>query len=174
MLSNAPTAHRLQHVEAVEDPKVDARAFRQGWRITSRLDALHRDGHITAGQWQAAVEYRTAWERVQRSMSGSSAPMRVSGGAGGGADRLAHVTDTISRLRAVEAHIGGTAAMLSHWCIVADHSWAATGRTLQRNPETVRDWTVAAIQALARAWSSARRRPGAPPAKRSGQRLDAV
>lgn len=171
---STPTAHRAQHVEGIEAPAVDARAFRQGWRITSRLDALHRDGKLTAGEWQAAVEYRAAWCRVLSASPRSFAPMRVSGFAGGGADRLATLTDTITRLRAVEAHIGATAAILAYWCIVADQSWAATGRKLQRNPETVRDWTTDAIRLLARAWSGARRRPRAKPAACAGQRPGAV
>lgn len=172
MVSHLPTVHRAQHAQAIEAPQVDASAFRQGWRVASRLDALHRDGHITAGEWQAAAEYRAAWHRVLSASSGSSfGQMRVSGGAGdGGADRLARLADTIGRLRSVEARIGSTAAMLSYWCVVADRSWATTGRALQRNPETVRDWTTDAIRLLALAWSSARRRPGAAPAKRSGQR----
>jgi hypothetical protein len=157
----APSLAYRQHHD-IEAPRVDALAFRQGWRVVTRLDALHRDGRISAGQWQAAVEYRAAWERaLTAGGGGAGALVRIgAGGAGdGAASRLAAAVDGISRVRQVHAAIGGHAA-LCFLCIVEDRSWADSGRALGRDPQTVRDWTVLAIAALARAWPRAAWVPG--------------
>jgi hypothetical protein len=169
-MSNAPTAAREQHAEGIEAPRVDARAFRQGWRVTCRLDALHRDGRITAGEWQAAAEYRAAWDRALSTMRGTSSATRVSGGAGAAADRLASVADTMTRLREVEARIGGFAALLTYRCVVLDRSWADIGRVLCRDPHTAQRWTTDAIRLLARAWRGSRRRRRAGVLNDTGQR----
>lgn len=84
------------------------------------------------------------------------------------------VADTVTRLREVDEQIGATACILIYWCAVLDQPWADTGRTLNRDPHTVRRWTIDAIRLLARAWSSGRRRAGAATAKQSGQRPAAV
>jgi hypothetical protein len=39
-------------------------------------------------------------------------------------------------------------------CLVHDLRWAAIARFVRKNPETVRDWTVLAIRALAEAWGT--------------------
>jgi hypothetical protein len=160
VVSVAPSPELRRHHD-IEAPLIDATAFRQGWRITSRLDALHRDGALGPVEWQAAVEFRQAWERVKAANSGGGGlPMRVSGGAasGGVADRLATVTDTVTRLREVEEAIGGLAHWLCFACVVEDYSWAAIGRHLHRDPHTARTWTVAAIGHLTAVWWRPRRR----------------
>lgn len=154
MTSNAPTADRLQHVEAIEPPRVDASAFRQGWRVRTRLDSLLIDRRISHGVWQAAVAYRDAWARVLAA-GGGSAGLRVSGGADRH-DRLLDLLDTISRLRAVETTIGAGAARLCFACVVEDRSWASIAASDRRNPETVRDWTAQALRSLAWAWAGRR------------------
>lgn len=161
MTSNAPLADRARQAEAIEPPRIDARVFRQGWRVRTRLDSLLAARRITPGQWQAAVEYRDAWARVLQAGGGSPGSFRVSGGADRHL-RLYGLLDTISRLRAVEASIGRDAARLCIACAVEDRSWASTAATWGRNPETLRDWTAQAVRALARAWAGARR--GAPDA----------
>jgi hypothetical protein len=40
-------------------------AFRQGWRMHTRLDALFVDRRITAAEWQATIVYRTTYERMR-------------------------------------------------------------------------------------------------------------
>src|SRR5262249_54017831 len=51
----APTPQFRQH-HNVEAPQVDSTAFRQGWRVTTRLDALLEAGRIDKEQWEAARE----------------------------------------------------------------------------------------------------------------------
>lgn len=172
-MSRQPSAAFRRHHD-VEAPAVDARSFRQGWRVASRLDALHRDGRITAGQWQAAVEFRAAWERVLRVTGGTpELGTRVSGSAGGaGVDRLAAVADTITKLREIEAAIGRLAFDLCLACVVEDAAWVTLGKLLHRDRETARDYAAAAIRLLAPAWEAAtrRRRPPADTQRRPAAR----
>jgi hypothetical protein len=51
--TNQPTpAYRRHH--DVEAPQVDSTAFRQGWRVCSRLDSLLEAGRIDREAWDAA------------------------------------------------------------------------------------------------------------------------
>jgi hypothetical protein len=154
-MSNQPSATYRQHHD-VEAPAVNVRAFRQGWLVHTRLDALRRDGRLTAGEWQVAVEYREAWERVLVATNSNSAlgVVVVSGAGGRGADRLAAVADHLTRLRETEAAIGRFAFALCFACAVRDISWIELGRQLHRDRETARDYTAAAFRRLALAWSA--------------------
>jgi hypothetical protein len=156
MTSNAPTADLGQHVEGIEPPRVDASTFRQGWRVRTRLDSLLADHRISAGAWQAAVEYRDAWARVLAAGGGSPGGYRVSGAADPHR-RVLGLLDTISRLRVVHRAIGADFATLCFACAVEDRSWASTAAAWSRNPETVRDQTARAVRALAQAWAGTRR-----------------
>jgi hypothetical protein len=172
MTGNAPTAARLSHAEAIDAPRIDATAFRQGWRVRTRLDALLADGRIDATAWQSATEYRDGWSRVH-AIGGRSWGTR-----GAGADphaRLLAVAATMERLLRVQATLGPDHAGLIYACVVEDRSWASIASRLHvRRAETARDRTVLALRALAWAWSrgpavgsavfayapKARRRPG--------------
>jgi hypothetical protein len=174
VVSNAPTARRAQHVAGIEAPQVDALAFRQGWRVASRLDVLHRTGRLTRGQWLAAVEYREAWERARLE---ASTTMRLLRGGGGDSDshaRLLAGIGTMAKLRAIEDALGQWRADLCRACIVHDLPWAELARRLHHDRETVRNWTVLAIVALARAWSAPQRRQRFQVAIDAGQRPGAV
>jgi len=154
MVTAAPTASYRQHVEEIDPPQIDATSFRMGWRRRTRLDRLLADGRISAEVWQAATEYREAWESVLADGGVDLAAVRVSGGAHDGHDRMLRLLVTLCRLRRVETAIGTLAAQLVSRCAVEDQSWAATARlvTIARNPETVRDWTVEALGLLCRVW----------------------
>jgi hypothetical protein len=156
-MTAAPTASYRQHVETIDPPRIDATSFRMGWRRRTRLDRLLADGRISAEVWQAATEYRVAWESVLADGSLDLAAARVSGGANDGHDRMLRLLTTLSRLRRVEDAIGPLAAQLVSRCAVEDQSWAAMARlvTFARNPETVRDWTVTALGLLCAVWRRA-------------------
>lgn len=150
MTSNAPSVDRVRQADAIEPPRIDDRAFRQGWRVRTRLDTLLASGRIDAAVWQCAVEYRDAWERILTSRGGG-AGSRVSGAADPHRRFLAMLR-TISRLRAIEATLGRRVATLCYVCVVEDRSWAGSAAIWRINPETARDWTVGALRALAWAW----------------------
>jgi hypothetical protein len=146
-MSNQPSDAYRQHHHDIEAPRVDARAFRQGWRVTTRLDALLDDGRITPGEWQAASEYRAAHDAMTSAGHGAG-----SSTAGGGRDaRL----DRTARIRAVNAAIGPEAAALCHACAVLDLSWRALGARLGVRDVTAMGRAVDALRALARAWRRA-------------------
>lgn len=152
IVSNAPSLDQLRHVEAIEAPHVDARAFRQGWRVTTRLDALLDGQRITPGQWQAGVELRDAWGRVLGLRAVDPAGVRAAG-ADAAHDRMTTLLDTATRLRLVEARIGVMPFALCRWCAVEDRPWREIGRKLHRNHEVARDWTIASLRLLAGAWA---------------------
>src|SRR5215475_10205007 len=151
-----PTTERMQHALAVEPPRVDKHEFRQGWRIRTRLDVLHATGRITAAEYQAACDYRAAWERVLSAVTPAPGTARVSANLGINGNTTANAfaasADTLTRIRLAESAIGSTAALLCHRCCVEDWPWTRTAKLLHRDRETVREWTICAIQGLARIW----------------------
>jgi hypothetical protein len=158
MTTQQPSAHYRQHHE-VDAPRVDTSAFRQGWRVRTRLDQLLADQRITSSEWQAEVEFRKVWS-IACELAGTEPGMvRATGAASADAGLIARL-DAVARLRAVEDHIGPLATGLCIACVILDLPWAEIARTMHRNPQTVRDWTALAIRAHAAAWWGAGRRPG--------------
>jgi hypothetical protein len=152
LTTNKPTKEFTRHFD-VEEPRVDERAFRQGWNVRSRLDALLTDRRITRGEWQSASEYRQAWEIARETSAPAEGRASVDHAGSGEAGLLAKLA-AARKLREVEAVIGALATRLVVASVVHDLAWAVIARKLDRNPETVRDWTVLAIRALDRAWVS--------------------
>lgn len=145
----------------VEPPRVDDVAFRQGWRVRSRLDQLLADRRINAGEWQAANDFRAAWTRaLEISLVGDLRLVASGSRASNPHDRMLALVASVDRLEAVADRIGPHALGLVVACVVEDLPWAATAKYLARNPETVRDQTALAVQALARAWEGSTRRRG--------------
>jgi hypothetical protein len=151
-VTNAPTAHRTQHADAIEAPRVDWRAFRQGWRVATRLDRLLDEGAITPAVWQCAAEYRAAYNSL------------ASAGHGSGSRPVGHARDVrldrIARIRRAELAIGALMTSLVHACAIEDLSWLALGRRLGVRNTTARVWTIQALGALASAWRRAWTGPG--------------
>jgi hypothetical protein len=147
-----PTPEFRRHHD-VEDPRVDERSFRQGWIVRTRLDQLLVDDRITRAEWQAASEYRATWAIARELVGVEPGMLRVAGSSSADGAMIARV-DAVTKLRIVEAAIGSLAARLLLACLVHDLRWAAVARFLRKNPETVRDWTVLAIRALAEAWGT--------------------
>jgi len=61
--TNQPTPEFRQH-HHVETPRIDATAFRQGWRVQTRLDALLEAGRIDREQFEAAQIWRRWAENI--------------------------------------------------------------------------------------------------------------
>ena len=149
-----PTIELLRRHD-VDAPDVGAFAFRPGWRVRGRLDQLLADRRITPGEWQAADEYRTAWGQAIRIGSLGAIRWGRSGGSGDPHKRALALLEAIDRLQATELLIGPLATKLAFLCAVEDAPWARTAAAYHRDPETIRDWTAAAIKALAAAWARA-------------------
>jgi hypothetical protein len=165
-----PTPQFRDHHD-VEEPRVDDRAFRQGWRVRTRLDQLLADARIKPDEWQTASEYRQTWA-IARELAGPEPGMiRITGAASADAATIARL-DAATTLRLVEEAIGPFAARLLLASVVHDLAWAVLARHLGKHPETVRDWTVLAIRALAPAWASVRGLADARPPHDSRPRVE--
>jgi hypothetical protein len=150
VLSNAPSRAYRRHHE-VEAPRVDARAFRQGWRVSTRLDRLLVAGLIDASVWQAAVDYRTAWEAALALRSGVDARRMTGNGGDREATMLARMSHA-SRLRWVDGQLGHLASWLVFVCVIEDQSWHRIGRRLGVRNTTAQTWTIAALRLMTALW----------------------
>lgn len=151
-----PTELNQHHI--VDPPAIDARNFRQAWRVTSRLDALLRDKRISPADHDAACAYRAAWERITAGHLSSFQLQPHSTTQADHHNRQLNALNAWTTIRNLNQTIGAFAASLCHACIVDDLPWTKTARLTQRNRETVRDWTATAIHALADAWEAAQPR----------------
>lgn len=167
-MTNAPTRELRRHHD-VDEPRVDERAFRQGWIVRTRLDQLLALEAISAGDWQAAIEFRAAWIAARE--LAAREPIRVAGGQDRDAATIARL-EAARKVRIVETAIGRLATALVTACVIEDLSWASIAKYCHRDPHTVRAWTILAIVALAGAWSvaTARQDDGTPSRRRRPRR----
>ena len=148
-MTQPTTFYRTHHEVAA--PQVDAKAFRQGWRVISQLDALLAAQAIARSVWQAGDDFRRDYERAFGKGLGGS------GSAGSGGGHMRHADGfAIGRLNAVRRVRHATRALGEPWitlverCVVQDASWQATGRALGCSDKTARDRTVEALKRLAK------------------------
>jgi hypothetical protein len=167
-----PTPEFTAHHD-VEEPRVDERAFRQGWIVRTRLDQLLADDRISRAEWQAASEYRQTWAIARELVGVEPGMIRVAGASSADAAMIARV-DAVTKLRLVEAAIGSLYARLLLACLVHDLAWARIARFIGKHPETVRDRTVLAIRSLAEAWGTLHGPTGLHPSVRRRQDVAAL
>jgi hypothetical protein len=170
--SNAPTVSYARHHD-VDPPRVDASTFRQGWRIRSRLDALHIAGLISAGEYQIGQEFRGACDRV-RGVGLGNAPDIRTGGSGrpdGAHGAMLSAIATAARLRVVDDQLGPLFSLLCVQCCVHDVSWAHLGRAIHVDPKTARSYAVMALHRLGWVWIASA--PAAPAAPDGGRTIPA-
>lgn len=142
-----PTAEFCQHHE-VSASAIDAREFRQGWRVKTRLDQLLLAGAIEPAEWMAAIAYRRLYERAFRNLwPNRSLDFRV---AGGWRDRsIAAQLDALAAQRQLRQRLGPLSCRLIEACVLEDLSWAAIARQLGgMDPKTARTRTIAARRML--------------------------
>lgn len=158
----------------VAAPRVDRRAFRQGWLVHTRLAQLRDDGSIDAATYDAAVSVRIDWEIAYG--RGRSAPLMVLPGGGGGLtvehDRQLRRTDAVGRLRSVANRLGAFDASLIDLCVLSDLSWPEIGRRIGVSHPTARSYTIKALRRLA--GDDATRRGAGSPLRPRGQTAEAV
>jgi hypothetical protein len=142
-----PTPELAQHHE-IEPPRVDQFAFRQAWRIKTRLDRLLFDGGITPAEWLAAVRFRMVWHRAFVSLW-PSPRYDVPAGAGAVDPTTGTRLDALAEIRELREYLGDMVCDLLELCVIDDISWAALGRRLKIDPKTARAWTLFALKALA-------------------------
>ncbi|HEY1442344.1 MAG TPA: hypothetical protein VGF65_16330 [Mycobacterium sp.] len=146
-MSAQPSAEYRRHHD-VTAPRVDARTFRQGWRVRSRLDVLLADGAIDAVGHAQAIAFRDAWETAY-GRSGNALMSVRSGGSTGPHDREGRRLDASGWLRGAALHLGAHGYLLVEACAVHDLSWPEIGRRFVVSHHTARSWTIQAINRLA-------------------------
>lgn len=145
--TNQPTAAFRRHHD-VAAPLVDATAFRQGWRICTRLDSLLESGRVSREVWDAAHVWRRWAEKVP-AFGRQSWDVRVSASRGPGDGGVLHRVDAATRLRETTAALGELRVRILGILLVSDSSWAALGRSLRLSDTASKDWAVEALEALA-------------------------
>jgi DNA-directed RNA polymerase specialized sigma24 family protein len=145
--TNRPTPQFTRHHD-IAAPQVDATAFRQGWRVTARLDGLLEAGRIDREQWDGAQQWRRWAEliglsHVQRWDVRPDAPCHP--------DDLPMLrrVQAASRLRSVAEALGPLRVRLLTMCVSEDRSWREIGDRLGIDGKTARAWCAAAVVALA-------------------------
>jgi hypothetical protein len=134
----------------VAAPRVDASAFRQGWKVDWRLDQLHAVGAIDAATWSSGVQFRQDWERAfGRGRVGPLVALPGGGGANTEHDRQIDRLAALDRLGLAATHLGGFWTKLVEHCAVDDLSWAEIARLHNVTPPTARAWTIRALNRLA-------------------------
>jgi hypothetical protein len=144
-MSTAPSEAYRQHHD-VAAPQVDARAFRQGWRVSTRLEALLDEGAIEPIDFEAALAFRRDWDAAN-GVRGRS--LMTFGGGGRGRDSSAvDRLGALARLRRIAEALGAFDVRLIEQCAVLDQSWALTGRQHAVADTTARRWTILALLRL--------------------------
>jgi DNA-directed RNA polymerase specialized sigma24 family protein len=147
------------HHHDVAAPQVDDRAFRQGWRVQTRLDALLEAGKVDRDGWDAACLWRR-WAERTAPLPAQAWDVRV--------DRSLVPNDTVAlarvqaaaKLRAVVEALGAIRVKLLTMCVLEDRSWRDIAAAFRLSDKTVAQWTAEAVNALADHLAG---RPIAPP-----------
>jgi hypothetical protein len=149
-MSSQPSPHYRQHHE-VDAPRVDTQAFRQGWRVRTRLDGMLAAGLISAAGWQAGADFRVKWERAYgQGIAPATGMMGVRASHG---DRMAAGRiDAVTWLRRAHDALGERQFWLIERCAVHDASWVSIAADLAIDDKRARALTAQALGALAEIW----------------------
>jgi hypothetical protein len=141
-----PSPYLHQH-HTLDPPAIDALAFRTYWSIRSRLCQLLLDGAISWQAYHAGVAFRTAAEIVlsETWRTQWAAERRHPGRFGVSVGRR---VDAATKLRTIRHALGDRNFNLLHLHLVDDLSWSKLGRRYHVHAKTIRNWTIAALNAL--------------------------
>src|SRR6516225_6708264 len=141
--TNQPTPQFQQH-HTVETPQVNATAFRQGWRVQTRLDSLLETGRIDREAWDAACLWRR-WVERTGSLPAQAWAVRVDRSpVPNDAAALARV-QTAAKLRCVADALGPLRNRLLELAVRDDRSWRQIGDRLGIDGKTAQTWVANAI-----------------------------
>jgi hypothetical protein len=143
----APTPQYRRHHD-VAAPQVDSTAFRQSWRVSTRLDSLLEANRIDREAWDCAQEWRRWAEliglsHVQRWDVRPDAPCHPSD-----LPMLRRV-EAAAKLRACTEALGELRMRLLDCCVLRDLSWREIAALLRVSDKTATVWVVEALSALA-------------------------
>lgn len=145
--TSRPTAEFERH-HAVTPPKVDAQAFRQGWRVATRLDALLEAGRIDREAWDAAQDWR-CWFETVTPFRAQAWDVRVDVSTVPTDAGMLYRVAAMAKLRAVADALGPLRVKLLELVVVKDLSWLELARVLRVSDKTAVGFAVEALEALA-------------------------
>jgi hypothetical protein len=139
---------QFSHHHDVTAPQVDANAFRQGWRIVSRLDGLLEAGRIGREGRDVALQWR-GWAETVTPYRAQSWAARVDISAVPNDAGMLRRVAAASRLRAAAETLGELRIRLLEACVLRDRSWREIANLLRVSDKTALSFTAEAINALA-------------------------
>jgi hypothetical protein len=147
---STPLDYLKQH-QSLDQPEISARAFRQAWRVRSRIDKLLVAEEITGFEWRCASEFRTLHEVAFGSLL--RAPRLDGTGRGSGYRDTLRPGDqqraALRRLRDLQARLDRDTVQLLELIIVMDLRWRELGKRLSCHACTAKRRAIAAIRRLA-------------------------
>jgi hypothetical protein len=153
-LSNSPSREYRSH-HRVEEPAIDAREFRPGWRRKSPLLCLLQTGRIGPDELEAGLAFR-AWCEAVGHMRTQKLAARINQTPQPTARTQRELTAAYM-LKTASAALGAKRIKLLVWCAAEDLSWVAIGKRLNIRRETATKWCAEALEELAR-WQAGRGR----------------
>ena len=156
--TNQPTAAFRRHHDVVE-PQVDQHSFRQGWRVSTRLDSLLESNRISREQWGFGHEW-LRWAETVTPYRAQSWDARVDVSTVPNDAGMLIRTKAATRLRETAAALGELRVRILEAVLVKDMPWTQLGTLLRLSDKAARDWAVETLEALADHCAG---RPVAPP-----------
>lgn len=142
-----PTAQFTHHHD-VAAPRVDSTAFRQGWQVATRLNALFEAGRVDREAWDIAHEWRR-WVEITTPYRVQSWDMRVDQSRVANDAAMLLRVNAATKLREAAESLGELRTRLLAACVVRDQPWTEIGKLLRASDKTARDYVVEALAALA-------------------------
>jgi hypothetical protein len=149
----APTPQYRRHHD-VAAPQVDSTAFRQSWRVATRLDSLVETGRIDREAWDCACEWRRWAETVTLSRA-RPWDIRVDISAVPADAGMLFRVHAATKLREAVAAIGPLRAKILEAVVLHDCSWRQLAQQLRVSDKTATQRAAEAVVALAD-WRSGR------------------
>jgi hypothetical protein len=143
-----PTAEFQTHHD-IDAPSVDARSFRQAWRVRTRLDGLLRDGFVSLAAYDAGKRWRKDWEMALERSAGTRLDAVGCGNGGASGGPIVRIA-AMGRLRVVADAVGGYAWCMLVLVVAQDRPWTEVGRQLGCAHTTAPRHAAKALTALAR------------------------
>jgi hypothetical protein len=144
--SSAPTREYRRHHD-VAAPQVDSTAFRQGWRVTTRLGGLLDAGRIDREAWDAAQQWRR-WAEVVTPFRAQAWDVHVEASLVPSDGGMLLRVNAAAQLRAVADALGQLRMKLLEAVVMQDVSWLELGRLLRCSDKTAQNYACEALEAL--------------------------
>jgi hypothetical protein len=157
VLPTVPTSRptlQFQRHHDVAAPQVDATAFRQGWRVATRLDSLLESGRIDRQAWDCACEWRR-WAATITPVRVQPWDVRVDVSAVPSDAGMLFRVHAATKLREAAAGIGPVRAKILEAVVLHDCSWRQLAQQLRVSDKTASQRAAEAVVALAD-WRSGR------------------